>query len=134
MAASSLDGAASGVLKEFLPALDKLKAQKAMFEDNEFGKNYAGLTGAMESALGSMGLQEYSLAPGDEYSVLRVNAVEKKHSDEFAANTVIECLTAGYEVKGGSVLRPAECVVSLGQEGESEAEAEANEEEDSGSE
>ena len=118
MAASSLDNAAGGVLKDFLPALDKLKVQKAQYADSEFGQNYAGLTGAMEGALQSMGLEEFTVEAGEPVVAGRMEAVQSVHSDEAEADTVIECVVNGYQVKGGAVLRPAGCVVSLGKETE----------------
>ena len=118
------------VVAEFLPVLERLEEQKDQYAESQFGTNYAGLTGALKSSLTSLGLQEFTVAPGEAVDdVLRIQVVDQQYSDEYAVDTVLECQSSGFEM-GGTVLRPADCVASLGSESAKEEEAEEAEEEE----
>lgn len=122
MAEDSKDLAEASVLKEFVSILDTLESQKATYSENEFGKNYAGLSSAFEDALG---VKPFLAQEGDDVNLSKHVIVEKRHSEDFKKNTIISCLKGGYESNAGFIVREAECVASLGKEEEKVKEEEA---------
>ena len=107
--------ATASVLSDFLPIYDTLLALKEVHGDDEFGKKYNALPGAIKTGFSAMGVTDYGVETGDDFDKGRMVAVESEVSDEFKKDTVIRPVKAGMELQG-NVIRLAECVVSLGTE------------------
>lgn len=140
--ADSKSAATASVLQSFLPALDEMEVIGARYEGNSFaGTLQSGLTLEFQTNLKELGVSEFGVESGDEVVMGRVVAVEEQFSEEFGKGTVITPLKSGLEIQG-NVVRPAECVASLGSEAaaaaaeeeEEEAEAAAAEEEEAATE
>jgi molecular chaperone GrpE (heat shock protein) len=130
--ADSKGAARASAIQTFLPVLHQLEVVKARYEGNEFGKTLGALGSEFENALGELGVTQFGVEVGDKVdgSSGRVVMVGEEHSEEFAAGTVISVLRSGLEISG-NVVRPAECVGSLGPEsvgGEDEGAAAEGEE------
>lgn len=120
--ADSKSAARATVLQSFLPVLDEMDAIAAKYEGNAFaGTLRNGLTSEFQNTLKNLGVEEFSVASGDDVVLGRVVAVEEKYSEEFGKGTVIAPLKSGLEIQG-NIVRPAECVASLGSEAEEKAE------------
>ncbi|KAL7500091.1 hypothetical protein ACHAWT_009053 [Skeletonema menzelii] len=133
--ADSKSAARAAVLQSFLPALDEMDAIGAKYDGNAFAATLqSGLTSEFQNNFKELGVTEFGVESGDEVVVGRVVAVEEQFSEEFGKGTVITPLKGGLEIQG-NIVRPAECVASLGSEAaaaaaeEEEAAAEAEEEE-----
>jgi molecular chaperone GrpE (heat shock protein) len=114
--ADSKDAARATVLQSFLPVLDEMDAIAAKYEGNAFaGTLQSGLTSEFQNTLNEMGVAEYVVASGDDVVMGRVVAIEEEYSEEFGKGTVITPLKSGLEIQG-NIVRPAECVASLGSE------------------
>jgi molecular chaperone GrpE (heat shock protein) len=125
--ADSKDAARATVLQSFLPVLDEMDAIAAKYEGNAFaGTLQSGLTSEFQNTLNEMGVAEYIVASGDDVVMGRVVAIEEEYSEEFGKGTVITPLKSGLEIQG-NIVRPAECVASLGSEAEAAEEAAAAE-------
>eukprot|EP00584_Thalassiosira_punctigera_P008709 CAMPEP_0172543452 /NCGR_PEP_ID=MMETSP1067-20121228/13850_1 /TAXON_ID=265564 ORGANISM="Thalassiosira punctigera, Strain Tpunct2005C2" /NCGR_SAMPLE_ID=MMETSP1067 /ASSEMBLY_ACC=CAM_ASM_000444 /LENGTH=265 /DNA_ID=CAMNT_0013329875 /DNA_START=78 /DNA_END=875 /DNA_ORIENTATION=- len=123
----SRGAARATVMQSFLPVLEELDAVGAKYEGNAFAKTFdAGLRSEFESSLAELGVSEYFAESGQALDAGRMVAVEEEYSEEFAAGTVIRALKSGLEISG-NVVRPAEVVGSVGQEGEGEEGGEAAE-------
>jgi molecular chaperone GrpE (heat shock protein) len=123
--ADSKDAARATVLQSFLPVLDEMDAIAAKYEGNAFaGTLQSGLTSEFQNTLNEMGVAEYIVASGDDVVMGRVVAIEEEYSEEFGKGTVITPLKSGLEIQG-NIVRPAECVASLGSEAAAAAEEEA---------
>ena len=121
--ADSKSAARATVLQSFLPVLDEMDAIAAKYEGNEFaGTLRSGLTSEFQNTLNELGVSEYFVASGDDVVMGRVVAVEEEYSEEFGKGTVITPLKSGLEIQG-NIVRPAECVASLGSEAEAAAAA-----------
>lgn len=136
--ADSKSAATASVLQSFLPALDEMEVIGARYEGNSFaGTLQSGLTLEFQNNFKELGVSEFGVESGDEVVMGRVVAVEEQFSEEFGKGTVITPLKSGLEIQG-NVVRPAECVASLGSEAaaaeEEEAEAAAAEEEEAATE
>lgn len=107
--------ATAGVLTEFLPTLDQLTILRERFEGDEFGQKYAALAGGVRAAFTEMGVTEYTLAEGEPIDTSRMTVIESEHSAIIAKDCVLRPLAVGLELKG-NIVRPAECVASLGVE------------------
>lgn len=105
----------AGVLTTFLPVLDSLGELQNKYGDDEFGKSYNALQSIMEQVYTDLGVKQYTVTTGDKVDMIRMNVVEKVHSEEYPADAVIQPLTTGWELQG-NVIRPVECVASLGPE------------------
>lgn len=120
--ADSKDAARATVLQSFLPVLDEMDVIAAKYEGNAFaGTLQSGLTSEFQNTLNEMGVAEYVVSSGDDVVMGRVVAIEEEYSDEFGKGTVITPLKSGLEIQG-NIVRPAECVASLGSEAEAAAE------------
>ena len=133
--ADSKSAARAAVLQSFLPALDEMDAIGAKYDGNAFAATLqSGLTSEFQNNFKELGVTEFGVESGDEVVVGRVVAVEEQFSEEFGKGTVITPLKGGLEIQR-NIVRPAECVASLGSEAaaaaaeEEEAAAEAEEEE-----
>jgi len=131
--ADSKSVARASVLQSFLPALDEMDVIGAKYEGNAFaGTLQSGLTMEFQNNLQELGVSEFGVESGDDVVMGRVVAVEEQFSEEFGKGTVITSLKSGLEIQG-NIVRPAECVASLGSEAaaaeEEEAAAAAEEEE-----
>jgi molecular chaperone GrpE (heat shock protein) len=102
-------------LTEFLPILDDLELLKEKYADDEFGKQYNALPGAMRNAFSQMGVTELTMKPGDKIDTSRMEIVESVYSAEHAKDTVIRPISMGMELSG-NIIRMASCVTSLGTE------------------
>ena len=108
--------ATAAVLTEFLPVLDQLTATREQYDNDEFGRKYTALAGGMRAAFTELGVTEYTVAPGEPIvDPSRVVVVESEYSETIGANSVLRPVTIGMELQG-NVVRPAECVASLGAE------------------
>lgn len=124
--ADSKSAARASVLQSFLPALDEMEAIGVKYEGNAFAATLQkGLTSEFQNNLMELGVSEYNVGSGEDVVRGRVVAVEDQFSEEFGKGTVITPLKSGLEIQG-NIVRPAECVASLG----SEADAVAKEEEE----
>lgn len=115
LASSNKSGAMAGVLTSFLPILDHLGHLQDKYGNDEFGQSYNALQGIMRQVYTDLGATEYTVSTGDKVDIIRMNVVEKVHSAEHPADTVIQPITLGWELQG-NVIRAAECVASLGPE------------------
>jgi len=136
--ADSKSAARASVLQSFLPALDEMDVIGAKYEGNAFaGTLQSGLTMEFQNNLQELGVSEFGVESGDDVVMGRVVAVEEQFSEEFGKGTVITSLKSGLEIQG-NIVRPAECVASLGSEAapaaEEEEEAAAAEEEEAAAE
>jgi hypothetical protein len=75
-----------------------------------------------------MGMTEFFGAQGEIFNSRLHECTGEEFSDEFPKNSIIQCLSRGYEVKG-NVIRRAPCIVSLGKDGVLVPEEEEPEEE-----
>ena len=107
--------ATAGVLSEFLPVLDRLTSLREQYGEDEFGRKYAALAGGMRTAFSDLGVTEYTVSPGDSVEADRVVAIASEHSDAIEVHRVLRPIAVGMELQG-NVVRPAECVASLGVE------------------
>jgi molecular chaperone GrpE (heat shock protein) len=103
---------------EFVSLYDRLNELKEKYAGDDFGTKYNGLT--MKPTFSKMGVEEYTVEVGAEVDNFRMTVVESEHSSEYAKDTVIRSVTMGMELEG-NVIRPAECVASLGTEEEIKA-------------
>lgn len=114
--ADSKSAARATVLQSFLPALDEMDAIGAKYEGNAFAKTLqSGLTAEFQNNLRELGVSEYVVESGDDVVMGRVVAVEEQFSEEFGKGKVVTPLKTGLEIQG-NIVRPAECVASLGSE------------------
>ena len=125
---SNRSSATASILTDFLPVLDKLFALREKYSDDEFGKQYDALPGAMKTAFVDLGVSEYSVAAAEKVDTSRVMVIDSQYSDSVPKDHVIEPLKGGLELQG-NIVRMAECVASLGPEGTDEEEEEEEEEE-----
>lgn len=119
--------ATASILAEFLPTLDRLSALQEKYQDDDFGKQYSAMAGALRAAFTEMGATEYTAKVGEVVDRNRVVVLESEHSVDAPADTVLRPVRVGMELSG-NVIRMAECVASLGPES-AEENAEATEKE-----
>ena len=134
--ADSKSAARASVLQSFLPALDEMEVIGERYAGKDFaGTLQSGLTAEFQNNLKELGVSEFGVESGEEVVMGRVVAVEEQFSEEFGKGTVITALKSGLEIQG-NIVRPAECVASLGSEAAAaeEAEAAAAEEEEAATE
>ena len=120
LASSNKSGAMAGVLTSFVPVLDNLGHLQDKYGADEFGKSYNALQSTMRQVFTDLGASEYAVATGDKVDETRMDVVESEYSEEFPAKTVIRPLVIGWELQG-NVIRPAQCVASLGSQVAEEA-------------
>jgi len=126
--ADSKSAARASVLQSFLPALDEMEVIGERYAGKDFaGTLQSGLTAEFQNNFKELGVSEFGVESGEEVVMGRVVAVEEQFSEEFGKGTVITALKSGLEIQG-NIVRPAECVASLGSEAAAAAE-EAEEEE-----
>lgn len=104
-----------GVVETFLPVLDDLDAVGRKYEGDEFAKSLGALRAEFMNALQELGVVEYEAKAGDSVDGRRIVAASEEHSEECAKGTVISLVKNGFEIQG-NIVRPAECVASLGSE------------------
>ena len=127
MASSNKETSIANVLRDFMVIKDKLDSLREQYEQDEFGKQYTALAGAFNGAFTAMGCSEYTATAGEKINPQQVLVVDEEYSTEFDKGTVIRPLRTGLELKG-NIIRLAECVGSLGEEGaENEAAEDAGE-------
>lgn len=127
--ANSKQAAWASVVQTFLPVMDELDAVGAKYEGNEFAQSLGALRSEFMNALGELGVSEFGANVGDMVDGERVVATSEEFSEECAKGTVISGVKNGFEIQG-NIVRPAECVGSLGSEkAEEEEEEEASAEE-----
>lgn len=113
MQSSNKSTATASILADFLPVLDKLIELREAYGEDEFGRQYNALPGAMKTALVGLGVKEYAVSVGDKVDASRIIVVEAEHSDEYPVDTVIRPVADGLELEGNPI-RMASCVASLG--------------------
>jgi molecular chaperone GrpE (heat shock protein) len=111
----SSDGnsATASLLMEFLPVWDKLTALRILHSEDDFGKQYNALPGAIISSFNAMGVVDFAVDAGVAVDLRRVRVVETQASDDVAADTVLRAVAGGLELDG-NVIRKAEVVASSG--------------------
>lgn len=124
MNSSSRSSANAAVLADFLPVYDEMNQLKEKYADDAFGSKYGGLS--MEAALTKLGVKEYTAQVGETADGYRLAVVDSEYSDAHAKDAVIRPIAVGLELEG-NVLRAAQCVASLGSEGEAQEETEEGE-------
>lgn len=107
--------ARAAVIETFLPVLDDLDAVWSKYEGDEFVKSLSALRTEFMNSLHELGVTEYEAKVGDVVDGGRIVSVAEEHSEELGKGTVINVLKTGLEISG-NVVRPAECVGSLGSE------------------
>lgn len=114
---SNRSAATASILAEFLPSLDLLNSLNAQYNSHPFGKQYSALPGALQSAFTSLGATQYDDVTAGETVTdrYRVKTVQEIHSNDIPKGRVVQVQQSGWELQG-TVLRPVECVVSLGPE------------------
>lgn len=73
----------ASVLQDFLPILDDLEALEEKYGNDDFGKSFSALGGAMRTALKELGVEEYSVKEGDTVNKQRVIVVEEEYTEDF---------------------------------------------------
>ena len=120
---SNVGTATATIVQSFLPVMDEFNALREPYQDDVFGTKYLGLVGAMNAALKSLGVEEFSVEAGSSTPpVSRVTVVGEEPSEEFEKGAVIRTVKAGMELDG-NVMRMAEVVVSSGAVNEEKEEA-----------
>lgn len=117
--------ARANVVSTFLPVLDDLDGVSAKYEGDEFAKSLGALRSEFMNSLATLGVCEYDAQVGDVVDGGRVVATSEEYSEECAKGTVVSAVRNGFEISG-NVVRPAECVGSLGSE-KTDEEAESKE-------
>ena len=125
--------ARAGVIATFLPVLNDLESVGMKYEGDEFAKSLGALRAEFMNSMNELGVTEYTVNVGDVVDGSRVVATSEEYSEECATGTVVSSVKSGLEIQG-NIVRPAECVASLGsekneeeassEEGEAEAEGE----------
>jgi molecular chaperone GrpE (heat shock protein) len=109
----------AAVLTEFLPMRDRLEQLKVEFSDDTFGKQYNAIPTAMTKALHDLGVTEYTMSVGEPIKNIinesRCIVIDSEYSELVAKDTVLRPLRVGLELQG-NIIRPAECIASLGSE------------------
>lgn len=127
--ADSKSAARASVLQSFLPALDEMEMIGTKYEGNAFASTLqSGLTVEFQNNLMELGVSNYEVQVGEDVVMGRVVAVEEQYSEEIGKGKVITPLKSGLEIQG-NIVRPAECVASLGSEAAAAAAKEEEEEE-----
>lgn len=116
MASSNKETSIANVLRDFMVIKDKLEALKEQYENDDFGKQYTALADNFNTAFSAMGCTEYTATVGEKVDPTRVLVVDEEYSTDFDKGCVIKPLKMGLELKG-NVIRLAECVASMGEEG-----------------
>ena len=108
--------ATASILTEFLPILDHLnELRDDKYGEDDFGKQYNALPGAMKTAFSELGVTEYTLTTGDAVDKERMIVIDEEYSDNHPKGTVIRPVAMGMELQG-NVIRMAEVIASLGPE------------------
>jgi len=123
---SDKSSASATILREFLPVIEQLESLKEKYADDEFGKQYGALPGALKGAFTSLGVTDYTVTMGEKIDLSRMVVVESEHCEDQPADTVLRPLKMGLELQG-NIVQYAECVASLGPEKTEEAAEEAEE-------
>lgn len=113
MDTSGKDRATADVLQEFLPVLGKLDELKEKYGEDDFGKQYSGLS--LKAAFNNLGVTDFTVSVGDTVDKGRMLVVDSEHSEDHPADTVLKPVSLGLELKG-NIVKMAECVASLGPE------------------
>jgi len=128
--ADSKSAARASVLQSFLPALDEMEMIGIKYEGNSFASTLqSGLTTEFQNNLMELGVSNYDVQVGEDVVMGRVVAVQEQYSEEIGKGKVITPLKSGLEIQG-NIVRPAECVASLGSEAAAAAAAAAAKEEE----
>jgi molecular chaperone GrpE (heat shock protein) len=116
----------AAVIQTFLPVMEELDGVSKKYEGDSFASSLGALRTEFYNSLAELGVTEYGAEVGEAVDGGRVVAVQEEHSEDVAKGSVISLLKTGYEIKG-NVVRPAECVGSLGSEKEEEEAAPSEE-------
>lgn len=105
--------ATAAVLSEFLPAMDTLMSLREKYGDDEFGKMYNALPGAIKSGFTSMDCTEYEIAANEPFVASRMVVVASEPSDTVPKDCVIRTVVPGMELQG-NMMRLAQVITSSG--------------------
>jgi molecular chaperone GrpE (heat shock protein) len=108
--------ATAAVLSEFLPIMDKLMALREKYGEDEFGKMYNALPGAIKTGFTSMDCTEYEVAANEPVVTTRMVVVASEPSDTVPKDSVIRTVVPGMELQG-NMMRLAQVVASSGSGG-----------------
>lgn len=115
------------VLSEFLPMRERLEELQSQYSEDDFGKQYNALPSAMKSAFDELGVSDYTVDVGELIDESRCVVIDREYSDNIPKDAVIRPIKGGLELQG-NVIRPVECIASLGAEEESAEEVAAPDE------
>lgn len=105
--------ATAAVLTEFLPVMDKLMALREKYGEDDFGKMYNALPGAIKTGFTSMDCTEYEVAANEPVVTSRMVVVATEPSDTVPKDCVIRTVVPGIELQG-NMMRLAQVVASAG--------------------
>lgn len=114
MNSSSKSSATATILADFLPVYQKMDELKNKYSSDDFGSKYGGLS--IATSFEKMGVREFSVLEGEIVEGNRVTVIDREYSN-FDKDIVIRQTNPGMELDG-NVIRAAECIASLGREGE----------------
>mmetsp|Transcript_41060 Transcript_41060/g.118045 ORF Transcript_41060/g.118045 Transcript_41060/m.118045 type:complete len:256 (+) Transcript_41060:125-892(+) len=114
MNSSNKSSAMAGIIRDFLPVYDKIESLKEKYANDEFGSKYGGLS--VGPTFSKMGVRDFTISEGDPVDLGRMDVVASEHS-ENPKDTVLAVLSDGLELSG-NIVRPAQCIASLGAEAE----------------
>jgi molecular chaperone GrpE (heat shock protein) len=126
MQSSNKETSKAAVIQNFLPILDELREMQTENPDTV----YAGLAGAMGSALKELGVEEFSSQAGDVVNPQKVAVLEEEYSADVPKGNIVRPVSMGFDL-AGNVMRLGQVVVSLGAEEEEQAAAATPQEEES---
>lgn len=107
--------ATAAVLSEFLPIMDKLMVLREKYGEDEFGKMYNALPGAIKAGFSSMDCTEFEIAPNEPVATNRMVVISSEPSDTVPKDCVIRTVVPGMELQG-NIMRLAQVVASSGSE------------------
>jgi molecular chaperone GrpE (heat shock protein) len=108
--------ATATILSEFIPTMDTLLTLREKYSEDEFGKMYNALPGAIKTGFTSLGCVEYEIATNEPVLTNRMAVVSSEPSLTIPKDCVIRTVVPGMELQG-NIIRFAQVVVSSGSNG-----------------
>jgi molecular chaperone GrpE (heat shock protein) len=105
--------ATAAVLSEFLPVMDKLMVLREKYGEDDFGKMYNALPGAIKAGFTSMDCTEYEITANEPVVSSRMVVVASEPSETVPKDCVIRTVLPGMELQG-NMMRLAQVVASSG--------------------
>jgi len=119
MQSKNTDVALASVVQNYLPILNELSALEDANRDSSILAQFGdGLTGAMKNAMKDLGVEEYTVKPGDVIDKSRMDITEERFSDEYAKGTVVRPVVpnaVGRKINS-NIMEMVQVVGSLGSE------------------